>query len=165
MHLHRPRSRLHYSTMEILCSISHAPPHSDNLSGVVNEHHTMQAMKAAKMFVELFTLSISLTTHSPSIMCMGSMAAATHISACEHSLQGLEYGTRQGPRSGSSSAPCGHSRAYGRRRGNGLARLNSVAKTVFDSRGKRTGVRYCRMRDKQLVTALGQAWLGWIWRC
>lgn len=76
--------------MEILCS-KYAPPESVNLSELFNERHTMQAIKAAKAFVELFTLSTSPTTHSPFIMCMGSMAAATHMSACEHYLKGAEY--------------------------------------------------------------------------
>jgi hypothetical protein len=76
--------------MEILCS-KYAPPQSVSFLDTLNERHTIQAIKAAQAFVELFTLSTSPVTHSPFIMCMGSMAAATHISACEYYLKGAEY--------------------------------------------------------------------------
>ncbi|OAA34710.1 C6 zinc finger domain-containing protein [Metarhizium rileyi] len=75
--------------MEIQCS-RYTPPPSINISGGFNERHTMQAVSAAKALVDLFTLSTSPTTHSLFIMRMGSMAAATHISACEHYLKGAE---------------------------------------------------------------------------
>jgi hypothetical protein len=76
--------------MEILCS-KYAQPQSVNISEVFNERHTMQAIRAATSFVELFTIPSNPTTHSPFVMCMGSMAAATHISACEYYLRGSEY--------------------------------------------------------------------------
>ncbi|KAK2594458.1 hypothetical protein QQS21_007804 [Conoideocrella luteorostrata] len=91
-HLHRPQSRLHSSTMEILCSQYAHPQHSKALLvNYKNERHTFQAVQSARTCVELFTLTASPTTHTPFIMCMGSMATATHISACEYYLKGSEY--------------------------------------------------------------------------
>ncbi|KID65270.1 C6 zinc finger domain-containing protein, partial [Metarhizium hybridum] len=133
-HLHRPRSRLHYSTMEILCS-RYAPPQNASVLEVFNERHTMQAVNAAKALVQLFTLSASPTTHSPFIMCMGSMAAATHISACEYYLKGSEYAHAKDR----VRVFLGALRAFEdiwpqARKWSGEVKL--MAKAVFDSRGK-----------------------------
>lgn len=84
---------LHYSTMELLCS-KYAPPLPAEVLTPEEQHHerhTFKAMHSAKACVELFTISAQPTTHSPFIMCMGSMATATHISACEYLLKGPEY--------------------------------------------------------------------------
>ncbi|KAH7129554.1 C6 zinc finger domain-containing protein [Dactylonectria estremocensis] len=92
-HLHRPRSMLHYSTMELLCS-KYAPPlPAEVLSPEENHHdrHTHKAIHAAKTFVDLLTVPTSPITHSPFVMCMGSMAMATHMSGCEYLLRGPEY--------------------------------------------------------------------------
>ena len=93
MHLHRPRSMLHYSTMELLCS-RYAPPLPAEVLPPEEEHHdrhTQKAIRAAKTFVDLLSVPSSPITHSPFIMCMGSMAMATHLSACEYRLTGSEY--------------------------------------------------------------------------
>ncbi|KND91881.1 hypothetical protein TOPH_03594 [Tolypocladium ophioglossoides CBS 100239] len=92
-HLHRPRSMLHYSAMELLCS-KYAPPLPAEVLPPEEQHHerhTFKAIRSAKACVDLFTISAQPTTHSPFIMCMGSMATATHMSACEYLLAGPEY--------------------------------------------------------------------------
>ncbi|KAK5994030.1 C6 finger domain transcription factor iacK-like protein [Cladobotryum mycophilum] len=93
VHLHRPRSMLHYSTMELLCS-KYAPPLPAEVMPIESQHydrHTHKAIQAAKAFVDLLTVPSSPTAHTPFIMCMGSMAMATHLSACEYHLTGSEY--------------------------------------------------------------------------
>ncbi|POR30976.1 Uncharacterized protein TPAR_08822 [Tolypocladium paradoxum] len=88
-----PRSMLHYSAMELLCS-KYAPPLPAEVLPPEEQHHerhTFKAIRAAKACVDLFTISSQPTTHSPFIMCMGSMATATHMSACEYLLKGSEY--------------------------------------------------------------------------
>ncbi|XP_044717710.1 C6 zinc finger domain-containing protein [Hirsutella rhossiliensis] len=92
-HLHRPRSTLHYSTMELLCS-NYAPPLPAEVVPPEEKHydrHTHKAIRAAMTFVDLLTVPTSPTSHSPFVMCMGSLAMATHMSACEHHLRGVEH--------------------------------------------------------------------------
>ncbi|KAL6852088.1 hypothetical protein J3F83DRAFT_756902 [Trichoderma novae-zelandiae] len=91
-HLHRPRSILHYTTMELLCS-KYAPPLPAEVLGEEEQHfdrHTHKAINAAKNFVDLLTASSSPLRHSPFVMCMGSLAVATCLSSCEHILTGTE---------------------------------------------------------------------------
>ncbi|KAK0757865.1 hypothetical protein N5P37_009157 [Trichoderma harzianum] len=91
-HLHRPRSMLHYTTMELLCS-KYAPPLPAEVLSAEEQHqdrHTHKAINAAKNFVDLLTASSSPLTHSPFVMCMGSLAVATYLSGCEHILTGSE---------------------------------------------------------------------------
>ncbi|KAK1239846.1 hypothetical protein MKX08_007288 [Trichoderma sp. CBMAI-0020] len=91
-HLHRPRSMLHYTTMELLCS-KYAPPLPGEISTAETQHggrHTNKAISSAKNFVDLLTASSSPLTHSPFVMCMGSLAMATLLSAYEHFLTGSE---------------------------------------------------------------------------
>ncbi|KAK4074597.1 transcriptional regulator family: Fungal Specific TF [Purpureocillium lilacinum] len=92
-HLHRPRSLLHYSTMELLCS-KYAPPLPAEVLAPEEKHHdrhTHKAIRAAIAFIDLLTVPASATSHSPFVMCMGSMAMATHMSACELLLRGDDY--------------------------------------------------------------------------
>ncbi|KAJ6447188.1 Calcium channel YVC1 [Purpureocillium lavendulum] len=51
----------------------------------------LQAIRAAIAFIDLLTVPASATSHSPFVMCMGSMAMATHMSACELLLRGDDY--------------------------------------------------------------------------
>ncbi|KAL7943860.1 hypothetical protein V8C42DRAFT_327027 [Trichoderma barbatum] len=91
-HLHRPRSTLHYTAMELLCS-KYAPPLPAEILSAEEQHvdrHTYKAINAAKNFVDLLTASSSPLTHSPFVMCMGSLAIATYLSGCEHILTGSE---------------------------------------------------------------------------
>ncbi|KAL7929257.1 hypothetical protein V8C35DRAFT_315924 [Trichoderma chlorosporum] len=91
-HLHRPRSMLHYTPMELLCS-KYAPPLPAEVLSAEEQHrdrHTHKAINAAKNFVDLLTASSSPLTHSPFVMCMGSLAVATYLSGCEHILTGTE---------------------------------------------------------------------------
>ncbi|PTB35865.1 uncharacterized protein TrAFT101_010717 [Trichoderma asperellum] len=91
-HLHRPRSMLHYTAMELLCS-KYAPPLPGEIWTTETQHgdrHTHKAIAAAKNFVDLLTASSSPLTHSPFVMCMGSLAMATLLSAYEHFLTGSE---------------------------------------------------------------------------
>ncbi|KAL6692384.1 hypothetical protein J3F84DRAFT_383856 [Trichoderma pleuroticola] len=91
-HLHRPRSMLHYTAMELLCS-KYAPPLPAEVLSAEEQHqdrHTHKAINAAKNFVDLLTTSSSPLTHSPFVMCMGSLAVATYLSGCEHILTGSE---------------------------------------------------------------------------
>ncbi|KAF7551444.1 hypothetical protein G7Z17_g5028 [Cylindrodendrum hubeiense] len=88
-----PRSVLHYSTMELLCS-KYAPPLPAEvlpLEDKQHDRHTHKATHAAKTFVDLLTFPSSPICHSPFIMCMGSMAMATQMSGCEYLLRGSEY--------------------------------------------------------------------------
>jgi hypothetical protein len=83
---------LHYTPMELLCS-KYAPPLPGEISTAETQHgdrHTNKAISAAKNFVDLLTASPSLLTHSPFVMCMGSLAMATLLSAYEHFLTGSE---------------------------------------------------------------------------
>lgn len=83
---------LHYTTMELLCS-KYAPPLPGEISTVETQHgdrHSNKAISAAKNFVDLLTASSSPLTHSPFVMCMGSLAMATLLSAYEHFLTGSE---------------------------------------------------------------------------
>lgn len=83
---------LHYTTMELLCS-KYAPPLPGEISTTDTQHgdrHTHKAITAAKNFVDLLTASSSPLTHSPFVMCMGSLAMATLLSAYEHFLTGSE---------------------------------------------------------------------------
>ncbi|KAL7921451.1 hypothetical protein ACQKWADRAFT_321480 [Trichoderma austrokoningii] len=92
MVMNTPRSMLHYTTMELLCS-KYAPPLPGEISTVETQHgdrHTHKAISAAKNFVDLLTASSSPLTHSPFVMCMGSLAIATLLSAYEHFLTGSE---------------------------------------------------------------------------
>ncbi|SPN96549.1 uncharacterized protein DNG_00072 [Cephalotrichum gorgonifer] len=93
IHLHRPRSTLHYSTMELLCS-KYAPPLPAEVLPVEERHHdrhTHKAIRAAKAFVDMLSVPSPPTMHSPFILCMGSMAVVTHLSACEYALAGSEF--------------------------------------------------------------------------
>lgn len=83
---------LHYTTMELLCS-KYAPPLPAEVLSAEEQHqdrHTHKAINAAKNFVDLLTASSSPLTHSPFVMCMGSLAVATYLSGCEHILTGSE---------------------------------------------------------------------------
>lgn len=83
---------LHYTTMELLCS-RYAPPLPGEISTAETQHgdrHTNKAINAAKSFVDLLTASSSPLTHSPFVMCMGSLAMATLLSAYQHFLTGSE---------------------------------------------------------------------------
>lgn len=83
---------LYYTTMELLCS-KYAPPLPAEVLSAEEQHrdrHTHKAIHAAKNFVDLLTASSSPLTHSPFVMCMGSLAMATHLSAIEHVLTGSE---------------------------------------------------------------------------
>ena len=83
---------LHYTTMELLCS-KYAPPLPAEVLSEEEQHldrHTHKAINAAKDFVDLLTASSSPLTHSPFVMCMGSLAVATCLSSCEHILTGSE---------------------------------------------------------------------------
>lgn len=83
---------LHYTTVELLCS-KYAPPLPGEISTAETQHgdrHTHKAISAAKNFVDLLTASSSPLTHSPFVMCMGSLAMATLLSAYEHLLTGSE---------------------------------------------------------------------------
>lgn len=78
--------------MELVCS-KYAPPLPAEVLSTEEQHkdrHTHKAINAAKKFVDLLTISSSPLTHSPFVMCMGSLAMATHLSACEHILTGSE---------------------------------------------------------------------------
>jgi hypothetical protein len=78
--------------MELLCS-KYAPPLPGEILTAESQHqdrHTHKAISAAKNFVDLLTVSSSPLTHSPFVMCMGSLAMATLLSACEHFLTGSE---------------------------------------------------------------------------
>lgn len=91
-HLHRPRSMLHYTTMELICS-KYAPPLPAEVLGQEEQHlekHTHKAINASRNFVDLLTASSSPLTHSPFVMCMGSLAVATCLSSCVHILTGPE---------------------------------------------------------------------------
>lgn len=79
--------------MELLCS-KYAPP----LPGEAipprdrqPDKHTHKAIQAARAFVDILAVPSPPIAHSPFVMCMGSMAIATHLSACEYLLQGPEY--------------------------------------------------------------------------
>ncbi|UNI13301.1 hypothetical protein JDV02_000059 [Purpureocillium takamizusanense] len=92
-HLHRPRSLLHYSTMELLCS-KYAPPLPAEVLAPEEKHHdkhTHKAIRAAIAFIDLLTVPATPTSHSPFVMCMGSMAMATHMSACELLLRDDDF--------------------------------------------------------------------------
>ncbi|KAL7809280.1 hypothetical protein V8C26DRAFT_412156 [Trichoderma gracile] len=91
-HLHRPRSMLHYTAMELLCS-KYAPPLPAEVLSEEEQHferHTHKAINSSKNFVDLLTASSSPLTHSPFVMCMGSLAVATCLSSCVHILTGPE---------------------------------------------------------------------------
>lgn len=92
-HLHRPRSVLEYSTMELLCSRYAPPLPAEVLSREErqSDRHTSKAIQAAKAFVDLLSVPAPPISHSPFVMCMGSLAMATHLSACEYMLKGHEY--------------------------------------------------------------------------
>ncbi|KAL7966111.1 hypothetical protein HDV63DRAFT_413380 [Trichoderma sp. SZMC 28014] len=92
MVMNTPRSMLHYTTMELLCS-KYAPPLPGEISTAETQNgdrHTNKAINAAKNFVDLLTASSSPLTHSPFVMCMGSLAMATLLSAYQHFLTGFE---------------------------------------------------------------------------
>ncbi|PKS08759.1 hypothetical protein jhhlp_004812 [Lomentospora prolificans] len=92
VHLHRPRSELNYCTMEILCS-KYAPPlPAEVLQPEERSYnrHTHKAVGAAAAFIDLLSVSSRPTSHSPFIMCMGSMAVTTYLSACESGWGGSE---------------------------------------------------------------------------
>ena len=93
IHLHRPRSALHYTTMELLSS-RYAPPLPAEVIPAQEaqpDRHTTAAIRASKAFVDLLAAPSSPTAHTPFVMCMGSMAIVTHLSACEYRLRGPEF--------------------------------------------------------------------------
>ncbi|KAK4063670.1 transcriptional regulator family: Fungal Specific TF [Trichoderma harzianum] len=80
-HLHRPRSMLHYTTMELLCS-KYAPPLPAEVLSAEEQHqdrHTHKAINAAKNFVDLLTASSSPLTHSPFVMFLDQRDGAGRI--------------------------------------------------------------------------------------
>ncbi|KAG8406080.1 hypothetical protein J3459_017459 [Metarhizium acridum] len=118
----------------------------------------MQAVNASKASVELFTLSASPTTHTPFIMCMGSMAAATYISACEYYLKGSEYAHAKDR----VRVFLGALRAFEdiwpqARKWSGEVKL--MAKAVFDSRGK-NGELIMQNRQDGVSSGLGAGVAG-----
>lgn len=79
--------------MELLCS-QYAPPLPAEVLPPDDrqpDRHTYKAIRAARSFVDLLSVPSPTMTHSPFVMCMGSMAMATHLSACEYLLQGTEF--------------------------------------------------------------------------
>lgn len=93
IHLHRPRSALHYTTMELLSS-KYAPPLPAEVIPAEEaqpDRHTHAAIRASKAFVDLLTTPSPPTMHTPFVMCMGSMAVVTNLSACEYRLRGPDF--------------------------------------------------------------------------
>lgn len=79
--------------MELFCS-KYAPPLPAEVIPAEEkslDRHTYKAIRAANTFVDLLSVPSPPTTHSPFVMCMGSMAIVTHLSACEYRLTGKEF--------------------------------------------------------------------------
>lgn len=79
--------------MELLCSPYAPPLPAEVLSPEerLPNRHTSKAIASAKNLIDLLAVPTSPIKHTPFVMCTGSMAMATHLSACQFLLQGIEY--------------------------------------------------------------------------
>lgn len=89
--MHRPRSRLYPGLVELMFSEFMPPTCPAPSEEEWQQRHTAKALKSASETIDLFILSLSPRNHSPFVMCMGTLATATQISACENILKGKEY--------------------------------------------------------------------------
>lgn len=94
VHLHRPRSHLDRNPLEAgsICRFS-----DDFTSSVTSQvqstsaFHTAKALVGAKSSITLFALPVSLTAHSPLLLCYLGFSTKAYLSACRIVFRGDIY--------------------------------------------------------------------------
>lgn len=85
VHLHRPRSQLDRSPLELGSICQFSEDFTTSVTSKVQStsaFHTAKALLGAKSSITLFTLPVSLTVHSPLLLYYLAFSTTVYLSAC-----------------------------------------------------------------------------------